>query len=309
MKKILITGGAGYIGSALIEKLLPLQEVEQILIYDNLSRNNYHFFLGNKLPNQEKINFIQGELLDTRKLKKALKGIDTVIHLAAKVTTPFADADPHYFEQSNHWGTAELVYAVEDSNVEHFVFASSVSVFGSSKEIINEEHQPNPRTIYGISKLRGEEHVARLLDKLNTQILRLGNVYGYANAVRFDAVINRFMFDANFNKRIAIHGDGKQHRPFIPIQKVSEILKQVAIKNDIPSGFYNLVDKNLEVLDIVDALKAIYPDLEFTFINQHLKLRELLVNPETTLQKYIDFPKGNSSLKDDLLLFKEHLRF
>ncbi|WKV11888.1 NAD-dependent epimerase/dehydratase family protein [Marivirga harenae] len=309
MKKILITGGAGYIGSALIEKLLPLQEVEQILIYDNLSRNNYHFFLGNKLPNQEKINFIQGELLDTRKLKKALKGIDTVIHLAAKVTTPFADADPHYFEQSNHWGTAELVYAVEDSNVEHFVFASSVSVFGSSKEIINEEHQPNPRTIYGISKLRGEEHVARLLDKLNTQILRLGNVYGYANAVRFDAVINRFMFDANFNKRIAIHGDGKQHRPFIPIQKVSEILKQVAIKNDIPSGFYNLVDKNLEVLDIVDALKAIHPDLEFTFINQHLKLRELLVNPETTLQKYIDFPKGNSSLKDDLLLFKEHLRF
>ncbi len=59
MKKILITGGAGYIGSALIEKLLPLPEVEQIIIYDNLSRNNYHFFLGSKLHNQEKINFIQ----------------------------------------------------------------------------------------------------------------------------------------------------------------------------------------------------------------------------------------------------------
>ena len=309
MKKILITGGAGYIGSALIEKLLPSEEVKQIVIYDNLSRNNYHFFLGEKLPNQDKIKFIQGELLDTRKLKKALKGIDTVIHLAAKVTTPFADADPHYFEQSNHWGTAELVYAVEESDVEHFVFASSVSVFGSSKEMINENHHPNPRTIYGISKLRGEEHVARLSDKINTQILRLGNVYGYVNAVRFDAVINRFMFDANFNKRIAIHGDGKQHRPFISIQKASELLKQVTIKSDIPSGYYNVVDKNLEVLDIVDALKAIYPDMEFTFINQHLKLRELLVNPETKLQQYIDFPNGNSNLKDDLLLFKEHLRF
>jgi len=309
MKKILITGGAGYIGSALIEQLLPLQEVEQIVIYDNLSRNNYHFFLGNKLPNQEKINFIQGELLDTRKLKKALKGIDTVIHLAAKVTTPFADADPHYFEQSNHWGTAELVYAVEESEVKHFVFASSVSVFGSSTELIDENHNPNPRTIYGISKLRGEEHVARLGKKINTQILRLGNVYGYANAVRFDAVINRFMFDANFNKRIAIHGDGKQHRPFISIQKVSDILKKVAIKNDIPSGHYNVVDKNLEVLDIVDALKSIYPEMEFTFINQHLKLRELLVSPESKLQKYIEFPKTQTSLKEDLLLFKEHLRF
>ncbi|WP_375581130.1 NAD-dependent epimerase/dehydratase [Marivirga tractuosa] len=309
MKKILITGGAGYIGSALIKKLLPLQEVEQIVIYDNLSRNNYHFFLGDKLPNQEKINFIQGELLDTRKLKKALNGIDTVIHLAAKVTTPFADADPHYFEQSNHWGTAELVYAVEESEVEHFVFASSVSVFGSSKDIIDENHHPNPRTIYGISKLRGEEHVARLMDKINTQILRLGNVYGYANAVRFDAVINRFMFDANFNKHIAIHGDGKQHRPFISIQKASEILKQVTIKDDIPSAYYNVVDKNLQVLDIVDALKAIYPDMEFTFINQHLKLRELLVSPETKLQNHIDFPKGTTKLKDDLMVFKEALRF
>lgn len=309
MKKILITGGAGYIGSALIEKLLPLKEIEQIVIYDNLSRNNYHFFLGDKLPNQEKINFIQGELLDTRKLKKALNGIDTVIHLAAKVTTPFADADPHYFEQSNHWGTAELVYAVEESDVEHFVFASSVSVFGSSTELIDEKHNPNPRTIYGISKLRGEEHVARLGEKINTQILRLGNVYGYANAVRFDAVINRFMFDANFNKRIAIHGDGKQHRPFISIQKVSEILKQVAIKNDIPSNHYNVVDQNLQVLDIVDALKSIYPEMEFTFINQHLKLRELLVNPESKLQKYIDYPDMNSDLKDELLLFKKKLRF
>ena len=142
---ILITGGAGYIGSALIEQLLPDEKINKIVIYDNLSRNNYHFFLGSKLPKHEKIEFIQGELLDTRKLSKALNDIDTVIHLAAKVTTPFADADPHYFEQSNHWGTAELVYAVEDSEVEHFVFASSVSVFGSSTEIIEENPSSKPK--------------------------------------------------------------------------------------------------------------------------------------------------------------------
>jgi len=306
---ILITGGAGYIGSALIEQLLPDEKINKIVIYDNLSRNNYHFFLGSKLPKHEKIEFIQGELLDTRKLSKALNGIDTVIHLAAKVTTPFADADPHYFEQSNHWGTAELVYAVEESNVQQFIFASSISVFGSSNDMVNEDHQANPRTIYGISKLRGEEHVARLSDKINTQILRLGNVYGYANAVRFDAVINRFMFDANFNKRIAINGDGKQHRPFISIQKVTDIIKQVSMSKGIPSGFYNVVDRNLQVLDIVDALKEIYPEMEFTFINQHLKLRELLVNPETKLSEYIEIPENTKSLKEELIDFKNHLRF
>lgn len=306
---ILITGGAGYIGSALIEQLLPDEKINKIVIYDNLSRNNYHFFLGSKLPNHEKIEFIQGELLDTRKLSKALNGIDTVIHLAAKVTTPFADADPHYFEQSNHWGTAELVYAVEESNVQQFIFASSISVFGSSNDMVNEDHQANPRTIYGISKLRGEEHVARLSDKINTQILRLGNVYGYANAVRFDAVINRFMFDANFNKRIAINGDGKQHRPFISIQKVTDIIKQVSMSKGIPSGFYNVVDRNLQVLDIVDALKEIYPEMEFTFINQHLKLRELLVNPHTKLSEYIEIPENTKSLKEELIDFKNYLRF
>lgn len=309
MKNILITGGAGYIGSALVTQLVNNKEVKSITIYDNLARKNYHFFLGTPLQQKAKLSFIDGELLDSRKLTKALKGIDTVIHLAAKVTTPFADADPHYFEQVNHWGTAELVYAVEaSSSVKKFIFASSVSVYGSSSDLIKEGHHTNPRTIYGISKMRGEEHVARLFDKINTQILRLGNVYGYAQAVRFDAVINRFMFDANFNGRIAINGDGKQHRPFISINKLSSIIEQVCFNNEIPSDYYNVVDNNLQVLDIVDVLKELYPEMEFTFINQHLKLRELLVSPETKLKQYVDFGKPGV-LKDDLMTFKENLRF
>lgn len=309
MKNILITGGAGYIGSALVTSLLPLEQVNKIVIYDNLSRENYHFFLGHKLPHAEKIKFINGELLDTRKLGKALKGIDTVIHLAAKVTTPFADADPHYFEQVNHWGTAELVYAVEESDVKQFIYSSSVSVYGASTQLIEEGQPVNPRTIYGISKMRGEEHVARLLEKMNTQILRLGNVYGYAHAVRFDAVINRFMFDANYNGRIAINGDGKQHRPFISIDRLSNIVQQIALSDKVPSGYYNVVDNNLQVLDVVDVLKELYPEMEFTFINQHLKLRELLVDRKSALMDYIAYPNGESSLKSDLTKFKEHLRF
>ncbi len=309
MKNILITGGAGYIGAALVEALLPLVEVNKIVIYDNLSRKNFHFFLGAPLANKEKIEFVNGELLDSRKLKKALKDIDTVVHLAAKVTTPFADADPHYFEQTNHWGTAELVYAVEESDVSHFIYASSVSVYGSSKEMIKEGQQPNPRTIYGISKMRGEEHVTRLMDKINTQVLRLGNVYGYGHAVRFDAVINSFMFDANFNKRIAIHGDGKQNRPFISIDKLSNVLSQISTSTKVPSGFYNVVDQNWQVLDIVDVIKELYPQMEFTFINQHLKLRELLVDNKTLLSDYIDFKNGENTLKADLQKIKGSLRF
>ena len=100
-----------------------------------------------------------------------------------------------------------------------------------------------------------------------------------------------------------------QHRPFISIDRLSNILKQVTLSTKIPSGYYNVVDNNLQVLDIVDALKELYPEMEFTFINQHLKLRELLVNRQTALMDYIDYPNGGNSLKADLKKFKDNLRF
>jgi len=112
---VLITGGAGYIGTALVEMLSQNKAVSQIDIYDNLSRANRNFFIGKNKLNSTKVNFIQGEILDSRKLKKALKGVDVVYHLAANVTTPFSDQNPHLFEQVNHWGTAELTYAIEES--------------------------------------------------------------------------------------------------------------------------------------------------------------------------------------------------
>ncbi|MFN3554551.1 MAG: NAD-dependent epimerase/dehydratase family protein [Bacteroidales bacterium] len=305
--KVLITGGAGYIGNELVFELLKLPQIEKVVVYDNLSRKNYNLFLDTRYE-PHKIQFVNGELLDSRKLRKELEGIDVVFHLAAIVSTPYATENSHLFEQVNHWGTAELVYAVEESNVKKFVYLSTTSVYGASENIIDINTIPDPKTFYGSSKLRGEKHVERLMDKMDTHIIRCGNVYGYSPSVRFDAVINRFMFEVNFMGRIQINGNGQQTRAFIHVDKVVRVLRNL-LNNDqpVPSGTYNLVDQNLSIFGIANTIKEIYPHMDMIFVNQHLVLREIKVQKDPSIESLQNVPE--ISLKEELINFKNKFSF
>lgn len=305
--KILITGGAGYVGTSVVKELVKHKEVEQVKVFDNLSKGHHNFFMGKQYTDPSKIKFIRGEILDSRLLKKEMKDVDVVIHLAAIVTTPFANTDPHFYEQINHWGTAEVVYAAEESNISKFIYLSSTSVYGITHEEANERTTPSPSTFYGISKLRGEDHVSRLMDSKNAIILRGGNVYGYNRSIRFDAVINRFMFDANFSNRIQIFGTGKQTRAFIHVDQIGKIISNVSL-NQVDNGIYNVVDKNLQIMDLLDAFKEIFPELEFIFSNQHMSLRELQVSPESKLFDFIPTPQ-KTELEAELRAFKDRLAY
>lgn len=304
--KVLVTGGAGYLGTGLISKLSNSKEAEEVIIYDNFSRSNRNLFIGKDKLDKCRITFLQADILDSRSLKRALVGVDVVYHLAANVTTPFSDQNPHLFEQINHWGTAELVYAIEASEVKKLIYLSSVSVYGTSSEELTEESNLNPRTFYGISKMRGEDHVKRVMDQLDTYIIRCGNVYGYNKSMRFDAVINRFIFEANFKGRISINGSGSQHRPFVHIENASNILSNLAF-SDFNSGVYNLVDRNMAVGEIVEKLREIYPNLEMLFVNQHLSMRELKVASNKELMRLNDSKK--IEFIDQLKDFKANFTF
>jgi UDP-glucose 4-epimerase len=305
--KILITGAAGYVGTELSYILAAHVGVEKLFLYDNLSRSNYNAFIGVTKYFPNKVEFIEGDILDTRKLKKIINEVDVVIHLAAKVSTPFSDDNPHLFEQVNHWGTAEMSYAIEASpNVKKFIYASSVSVYGSAGNAFTIESELNPRTFYGISKMRGEEHVARIKDKTDTWIMRLGNVYGYSKSMRFDAVINKFMFDANFKNKITVHGDGNQYRSFVHIHYLTKILARVATGNEIMPGTYNVINENVTVNEIVDTMREIFPDVEMLFVNQHMKLRGLQVEPDARIEKLAIERKAMQELLGD---FKKEFTF
>lgn len=295
-------------GTELVPLLAARPEVKQVVVYDNLSRNNYNLFLGSPFAQFQKVRFVAGDLLDTRKLRKTLEGVDVVYHLAAMVTTPFANSDSHNFEQVNHWGTAELVYAIEEQpSVKQLVFASSTSVFGSADQEVDEDQTPRPHTIYGTSKQRAEEHVERLKEKISTYVLRCGNVYGYSKSMRFDAVVNRFMFDANFNGRINIHGNGRQYRAFIHIDALAGLLSQLPFAQ-VPSGTYTVANQNMSVLEVVEGIKEIYPALEFIFINQHLNLHNLKVNVQSQLRQYLDY-QSPQSFTEQLRAFKQKFSF
>ena len=298
--RVLITGGAGYIGTELVKVLGQIPKIKEIIVYDNLNKDRYSFFLCSCLSITN-IRFVQGDILDTRKLKKELEGFDVVFHLAAKITPAFADADPHLYEQINHWGTAELTYAIEESNVKTLIHVSSLSIYGASAKgkKITDSAKPNPRTNYGISKMRGEAFVERLMKKnnLQTYIIRLGNVYGFNQSMRFDAVINHFAFEANFLKKISIHGDGQQIRSFIEVNKAAQYLTEILFAN-VPTGIYNLVDFNKSIMDVALTFKDIIPDLEMQFINQHLQLRNISVEEDCKIYKYL--PRKSTDFKEDL---------
>jgi len=300
---ILITGGAGYIGTALCHELSSMTGIDKIVVYDNLSRPNYNLFIG-KQKLDSRFEFFEGDILDSRKLRKAVQKADVVFHLAAKVTTPFADQDAHLFEQVNHWGTAELSYAIEDSNVKKLIYASSVSVYGAGDDSKTLSSNLNPSTFYGISKLRGEEHIARLAEKCETYLLRCGNVYGYNRSMRFDAVINKLMFEAHFQKKINIHGSGNQRRPFIHVEAAAKALAG-AINSDLKAGTHNLVEDNFQVNEVVEVIQELYPEMEIIFINHNMQMKELVVNTETNVMKEEALKRLNSRLLD----FKNQFTF
>lgn len=288
--KILITGGAGYVGAELVYQLSLDESVKEIIVYDNLSRGNENLFISasHKIKSQN-VKFVYGDLLDSRKLKKTLKGVSVVYHLAAKLANPHSSEDSHTFEQVNNWGTSELVFAVEEEpSVKKFVYLSSMGIYGSSSKgsPVTEETEVNPKTFYAVSKMRGEEHVRRLMPKMDTLIIRAANVYGYTPTIRFDSVINRFLFEANFNNKIQIHGSGKQSRTFIHVNKLVKVLT-ASKGNTIPNGVYNLGDVNCSLLDLVDIFKETYPNLEFIFINQHLQLRNLEMDTNNKIKEFV----------------------
>jgi UDP-glucose 4-epimerase len=295
--KVVITGGAGYVGFSLIDNLLKINDkVSEIVVFDNLSRRNLNFFFAPRMS-AGRIKFVEADILDNSKINKILEGCDLVYHLAAKVITPFAEGDFHQFDQINNWGTGIVANAIERNAVPHAVYLSSQSVYAPTAEPVSESSLVEPSTNYGVSKKRGEDHLLRLAGRTHLQVIRSGNVYGFNPCLRTDAVINNFVFKAHFGQKLHLHGDGQQRRAFIHVEKIGAALAGLSLEKT-PVGVFNLAEHNFSILEILDLIKQVYPRLEYRFVNPEFTFRSMEMLTPVRLWEFVGAPASRSFLEE-----------
>jgi UDP-glucose 4-epimerase len=268
-KVILVTGGAGYIGSQFIRDLAIDDRFRghTIRIYDNLQRNNYPVLMD--LPANVHYQFVEGDILDRATLSDALKDVWAVIHLAAVVSTPISFEHPIWTYQINHWGTSMVVDEAIKAGVERFVYACSASVYGPGG-MFHEADACMPVGPYSVSKLQGEQVVmeAGLHRNLCVTSLRLGNVFGDAPGIRFEAVGNRFAYLAGTGKSLVIHGDGEQKRPMIHVRDASDAIRFSLMNSATERKILNATSQNVSVNELVDAVKQTLPEATVRYTGQ-----------------------------------------
>jgi UDP-glucose 4-epimerase len=253
----LVTGGAGFIGSHIVEKLVSMGEKVRVL--DNLSFGNTANFNGV----EAKIEMISGDLLDPAAVAKAMEGVEVVLHQAALRSVPFSVKNPALVNRVNVEGTLNVLTAARDSGVKRVVYASSSSVYGKGAMLPKSEHDtPSPISPYAVSKLAGEYYakVFTELYGLETVGLRYFNVYGprQDQNSQYAAVIPRFIQWALQGEPLEVHGDGLQSRDFTYIDNVVQANLQAAHSELGAGGVFNVGEgKSHTLLDLVDLLEEI----------------------------------------------------
>ncbi len=232
--KVLITGGAGFIGSHLAELLHGRAEVR---VLDNLRGGN-----RDNLKDLD-IRWIEASVLDEAALRDAVSGVDAVFHLAAMISTQESMENPRECVEINALGTLNVLRAAADAGVRKLVFASSAAVYGDDPTVpTGETATPQPKSPYAITKLDGEYYCEMFSREgwLETASLRFFNVFGPGQdpAGPYAAAVPAFMELAIRGEPLTIFGDGEQSRDFVYVKDVASALA-FAAENTQMTGVYN----------------------------------------------------------------------
>lgn len=236
-KSVLVTGGAGFIGSNLVNRLVKLKATVTVL--DNL-------FTGDikNIHSIKYINFVTGSVTDRKLVKELVKGVDLIFHLAAR-NMIVSTKDPYDDLQVNVFGTFNILEAARKYKVERVVYTSSSSVYGNSRYLpINEDDPLNILNPYAASKLSGENYCMAFYETFGVPvtILRYSNVYGYNQSPKngYCGVMSKFFNNVTKGKPPEIHGDGEQTRDFTFVEDVVDATLLAAVSPKTEGEVFNV---------------------------------------------------------------------
>jgi len=256
MKTVLVTGGAGYIGSVLVQKLLACGY--RVRVYDRL------IFGRTSLRGiEDKVDLIAGDIRHIT--PKMLTGTDAIIHLAGFSTDPTSEYDPRLTISVNYAATERLARFAKKIGIERFIYASSCSIYFSfntdlKPPLYNEQADVNPISSYSITKRASELALLALVDKnFRPIIFRQGTLYGYSPRMRYDLVFNSFTRDAFSKQALTLDGGGRVWRPLIDIQDVvNSYIKGLELPlQSVGAKIFNVADTNWKISDLAEEIKNI----------------------------------------------------
>lgn len=255
--RYLVTGGAGFIGSNIVEELVKRDEKVRVL--DNFSTGKRE----NLLPFLNKIELIEGDIRSYHIVREAVNEVDFVLHQVALPSVPRSIKDPITTNDINVGGTLNILEASKDSAVKRVIYASSSSVYGDSEVLPKKENMaPNPLSPYAVSKLTGEKYcqVFYKIYGLETVCLRYFNVFGPRQdpTSQYSAVIPKFFAAMKEGKKINIYGDGKQSRDFTYVSNVVEANLLACTGNNISGEVFNVAcGERHTIIELVNELNII----------------------------------------------------
>jgi nucleoside-diphosphate-sugar epimerase len=259
LSRVLVTGGAGFIGSHLVDRLLS--EGFEVTILDDFSSGQMQNISAH--INSEEFHLVRGDVRDIGLSKKVVEDVDAVFHEAALVDVAQSIENPVLFNEVNLVGTLNMLNACLNSNVKRFVFASSAAVYGDSKPARKKENTLcKPISPYAVSKLAAENYVKVFneLYGLETVSLRYFNVYGdrqFAGS-SYNAVINAFVSRVLNGQPPVIYGDGKQTRDFVHVDDVvSANMLALKNKNAVGEVFVIASGTKISVYELAKQLQKI----------------------------------------------------
>ncbi len=246
--KVLLVGGAGYIGGLTADYLI--REGFDVTVYDNLLYEERYL---------KEVNFIYGDIRDTKKLYQVSEDFDTIVLMAALVGDPACSVDPFLTEEINYTSIKNFCEVV--SPKKHLIFMSTCSVYGAQDGILTEESNTNPLSSYASTKLMSEKHI---LDK-NGTIFRLGTVFGLGDTysrIRMDLVVNVLTMKAVKDGVITING-GNQWRPIISVKDIAEYITEACREKH--RGVFILAKENVIIRELGERVAKLVPNTRINY--------------------------------------------